>query len=657
MKKLGVIFFLLFSCFALCFSSGKRDMIINASIDNIEQLSNKKRFAFFYSEDNDNALQIAMQGENVAVAEWLIENDVCDLNHQNIFGRTALNDAIELADIDILKLLVQHGAKIKREKYLQDPVIQTVTVGNVEAAEFFSQLDIKYNFIMPDGKNMIHYAVLSCQKEIIPFLVKNGCNIDGLDADKTTPLLLSIANDDSELAEALLYNGAKIELKNETGQSPIFHAIQKFSNSTLKTLIEHKANIEIADSQKRTPFLFAYEIDNIDAATILLKEGASFPRQQLLLALKNQRYSYLPLLLESGADISTTDDAGQNALHIAASKSDGNSLSLLLEVKDSHRIINSKDKKGNTPLILACGAGTGFTNGVKTLLQAGASVLDTDANGNQAIHVSAMSNRDSSSKELCQIIFEKDNSVLNRKNNSGQTALMLALKNAKTETSTYLLEHKAEVAQKDSTGNTALHYAARNNMNEAVPKIVALGAVVNGVNNSNETPLCIAAKNKNEKLSDYFLSFKGINIDIKDSYGKTARNYLWDLYDLRIEESASRRRKYIDARQKAWDAVASARDSKYEIESKIRKLENENRNLQGKINSAKQGTNTSSWSNQITANNFSITAYNISIAAFNVAINKAEASAGDFSKKIDEEFKISQSYIDKKTTLNEIPRQ
>lgn len=658
MRKNSIVFFLFFYCVICCFSMGKKDsVIINASLDNIEQTCQKNKFALFYSADNSNAIQVAIKGGNLGVAEWLVENEICDLNHQNIYGKTPLNDAVDASDIELLKLLIKHGAKIRREIYIQDPVVQSVVVGNLEAAEFFSELGIKYNFTMQDGKNMLHLAAKFSQKDIVPFLVKNGCKINALDSEKLTPLLISVINDDSDVLETLLKNGAEIEKKNDVGQTPVFFAIERFSNSALQTLIDKKANIEVKDSKNRTPFLFAYEIDNFDAATSLLKAGGSFPRQQLLIALKEQKLSYLPLLLEAGADITATDSNGQNVLHICSSSSDGNSLTLFLGLENAKKIINSKDNRGNTPLLLACGSGHGFTTGVKLLLDSGASVSDTDSAGNFSIHVALANNNDSASKELSQVILKKDPTLLNVKNSSGQTPLIVALKNSKSESGAYFIALKADVTPKDSSGNTGLHYACAKDMDEIARKIVALGGDINAINNINENPICICAKNKNEPLSDYFLSFRNINIDLRDSSGKSARTYLWDLYDLRIDEANKRREEYRRKRQQSWDDAASTRNNIYDTESKIRDLESKNRNLESQIRTAKEGTNTSGWQSQITSNNISITAYNVSLAAYKILLNRQEKEADEYSKKIDEEHKVVQGYIKKKDKLNSIPRR
>ena len=653
-KKILFLAVWIFSTF-LVFPITKKD-ITKASLSNIEKLVSKKKLANFIATNGSNALQVAIQVENFLVAEWLAENEICDPNHQNVFGRTAINDAIDSGNIDILKILIEHGARIKKVRYLQNPVVQTVVTGNLEMAQFFRELGEDYT-VVSDGKNMIHLAVMNFQTEMIPFLVESGAEINAVDDQNLTPLLIAIKNDEPEQISVLIANGAEIEKRNSEGQTPIFFAIENFSDSAVQTLIDKKANIEAKDSKERTPFLFAYEVDNVNAAGKLLNANATFPKQQIFTALNDKKLSYLPLLLKAGADITIKDSAGRNALHVAAKNCDSSSLSLFLEKPAAVSIINQKDLKGRTPLILACGTGSGFTNGVALLLNAGASTEERDDNGNTAIHASILTNTDLASKELSQIILQKNSGLLNAKNNMGQTPLMLSLQNKKPETSDYILELHPDVMAKDNLYNTSLHNACSSGMEDSVKKIVSLGADLNVLNSQNESPICIASKKQYENISDNLLKISGINIDTKDSKGKSARNYLADLYNLRHEQSSKRWEKYFNERQEAWNRAASARDSKYKLENENRERESENRSLQRKIDSAKEGTNTSGWSNKIFSNDMAIAANNLSITLENITISDENKKADECTKKMDAEMEIQKSYISKMESLNNIPRQ
>lgn len=653
-KKILFLAVLIFSIFSV-FPITKKD-IAKASLSNIEKLVSKKKLANFTANDGSNALQVAIQVENFLIAEWLAENEICDPNHQNVFGRTAINDAIDSGNIDIVKILIEHGARTKKVRYLQNPVVQTVVTGNLEIAQFFKELGENYS-IVSDGKNMIHLAVMKSQTEMIPFLVESGAEINAEDDENLTPLLIAIKNDEPEQISVLIENGAEIEKRNADGQTPIFFAIENFSGAAVQTLIDKKADIEAKDTRGRTPFLFAYEVDNVDAAGKLLNAKATFPQQQIFTALNDKKLSYLLLLLKAGADITVKDSAGRNALHVAAENCDASSLSLFLEVPEDASIINQKDSKGRTPLILACGTGSGFTNGVVLLLNAGGSTEEKDASGNTAIHSSILTNTDSASKELSQIVLEKNSGLLNAKNNAGQTPLMISLQNKKPETSAWILAFHPDVLAKDNLGNTSLHYACSSGIEDSVKKIVSLGADVNVLNSQNESPICIASKKQYENISDILLKIRGINIDTKDLKGKSARNYLMDLYNLRHDQSSKRWEKYFNERQDAWNRAAVARDSKYELENENRERESENRSLQRKIDSAKEGTNTSGWSNKIFSNDMAIAANNLSITLENITISDENKKADECTKKMDAEMEIQKSYISKMESLNNIPRQ
>ena len=643
---------LLFACsLSAVFSLGELNAIRNAVPETFESVTQKKKLARFFSDDNSNSLQLAIQEGNVSFALWLVENEICDTNHHNIFGRNPVNDAIDFFDIELLKTLVEHGAKVRRVSYLQDPVVQTVEMGNLEAAQYFKELGITYDFLLRDGKNLLHVASAFSQKDVLPFLVENGCDINALDSHSDTPLLISIANDDSAMVFALVENGADTEkINNSLSRTPIFFAIEKFSNSALQALIEKKANIEALDFKKRTPFLYAYELDNVLAAENLLKNGASFPKNQLLVALTDQKYAYL--------HVRVTNSAGQNVLHIAASRSDGSSISLFLQAKEAPSIINLRDNKGLTPLLIACGTGTGFTNGVQMLLDAGASLQDKDSEGNTALHIAVLNNPDSSSKDLSKIIWQKNSQTLNVPNRSGQTSLMIALKLAKSVTSDYLLGiNGIDVKPKDSSGNTSLHYASSNDMTSAVKKIVVLGADINSVNGNSETAITIAAKRKNEDIADYLLARNGINIDIRDYYGKTARIYLSDLYNQRINESNRKIREYEADIEAAEEKIEECEQGVKETDAKIKELEAENRALQAKINSASPETDVSGWKNSINMNSIKIAGHNLAKTGYALTMLNKRKEIKECREGISDERKIIQSYEAKSRTLNNIPRR
>lgn len=655
MKKI-CLFFILTALSISAFCGGKKDIISGATVDKMPELVQKKKIAYFFSPDNSNALQLAIQQSNFPVADWLAENEICDINHFNVYGKTPLYDAVESFDTEILSTLIEHGAVFPTEKYIKDPVIRTVQIGNLDAAKYFSSIGVKYNALYPKNQNLIHVAAQNSQTEIVAFLVESGCKIDAADSDGLTPLLISVENDDSQMIQSLLENGAAIEKLNANGQTPLFYAVEKFTQGSLQALVDFNANKEALDKKNRTPFLFAYELDNEQAAEYLISKGASFPKTQLLTALKDGKSFYLPLLLKAGADISVVDSAGQNVFHIAAKNSDFNSIELFSEKENASSVINQKDYSGNTPLHLACGAGTGFVNGVKELITGGASVSELNKAGDTALHIAVLNNSDDGSKQIALVLYNADNSLLNIQGSASKTPLIIALEHSKSQTASLLLEKKADVLAADSSGSTALHYACANGLDSLAKTIVGRKAPINAVNNRKETPMGLAAKFEHDDLAEYFLNLSGIDINISDASGKAPRDYLFSLYVKRHDEASKRWQKYFDARNAAQDSLRDTKNQKANTESELRDLQRQARELESQIKNADEGTNTSGLQTRLYGVNFNITAHNTSIAILNIAISKAEKEISEYKEKMDEEMRLQKSYTSKMERLTNIPR-
>ncbi|KAF4997385.1 hypothetical protein FDECE_12093 [Fusarium decemcellulare] len=95
-------------------------------------------------------------------------------------------------------------------------------------------------------------------------------------------------------------------------------------------------------------------------------------------------------LLEAGADATLATHEGLNVFHLAARCRQSNTVGLLVDwfktkrdMKELHRVVNAKDKRGRAPLYYACASGR--YQSVELLLEAGA-VLDMDTYDGSALN-------------------------------------------------------------------------------------------------------------------------------------------------------------------------------------------------------------------------------------------------------------------------------
>ncbi len=284
---------------SVCFSGNKELVRI--------LLQNKKFNFGFY------ALKGAILGKNFDIFEFLIQNNITDINVKNEKGETILFDAIKnnyIYDIiinrpEIIDILIDScGPNIKGIK----PIIAEYLLS-------WPQLDvnIKNNF----EQTILHLAVKYENLEIINFLFKRRPEIirslNEKDDYGSTPLHLAAENINAEIIRILL---------NKPG-------------------IEESLNEK--DEEDWTPIRYAIQNENPNVTKFLLKK---------------------PEIKESLLEI---DEDGCTLLHHAVSFDNNlKIIKLLLERPEIKENLNFKNKFGETPLYTAIINGN--SNIVKLLL-------------------------------------------------------------------------------------------------------------------------------------------------------------------------------------------------------------------------------------------------------------------------------------------------
>lgn len=191
-------------------------------------------------------------------------------------------------------------------------------------------------------------------------------------------------------------------------------------------------------------------------------------------------------------------------IHDASWDGDLQKVTTLLNIKENHRLVLSKDKYGYTPLhwaalaghkdvaelILANGADVnaisnkgripwreGELNGRKVVV-----LLDSNC-GCAPLHIAALNGH----KDVVELLLAKGADV---NANKGRTPLHSAA--GHKEIMELLLLHGADVNAKASNGETPLHYAARRGEANLAKLLLAHGADINVKSNKGYTPLYVA---------------------------------------------------------------------------------------------------------------------------------------------------------------------
>uniref|UniRef100_H3DKB8 Ankyrin 2a, neuronal n=1 Tax=Tetraodon nigroviridis TaxID=99883 RepID=H3DKB8_TETNG len=221
--------------------------------------------------------------------------------------------------------------------------------------------------------------------------------------------------------------------------------------------------------------------------------------------------------LKNGIDISTCNQNGLNALHLAAKEGHKD---LVEELLDRGAPVDSSTKKGNSALHIASLAGQKEV--VRLLVKRGANINSQSQNGFTPLYMAAQENH----LEVVRYLLENDGNQ-SIATEDGFTPLAIALQQGHNSVVSLLLEHDT----KGKVRLPALHIAARKDDTKSAALLlqndhnadVQSKMMVNRTTESGFTPLHIAAHYGNVNVSTLLLN-RGAAVDF------TARNGITPLH-------------------------------------------------------------------------------------------------------------------------------
>jgi ankyrin repeat protein len=294
-------------------------------------------------------LMTAARTGNPDVVRILLEHNGSDVNaKEGSYGETALMWAASENHPAAAKLLIEHGAEVNaRSNKLTWPKDRFGLEGVIT--------------VLPHGSwTPLMYAARQGSLGAARVLAEMGADLNLIDPDGTTALVLAIINGHYDTAALLLSKGADPNLADSTGMAALYAAVDM---NTLGEVYGRPARQQVSG-----------DTTGLDLIGLLLKNGANPALAQrnhtpaLMMAAgfgrglgvfagdyatEAQMIEGLKVLLDRHVDVNAVNDNGQTALHFAALSSDA-TVRLLAEHGAQ---LDVKDKQGRTPLDFALGAG------------------------------------------------------------------------------------------------------------------------------------------------------------------------------------------------------------------------------------------------------------------------------------------------------------
>jgi ankyrin repeat protein len=352
-------------------------------------------------------------------------------------GETALMTAARTGSVEAVKMLLAHGADVNAQESWHGETALMWAVSERHAAvarELIAQgalvngrsavnkwerqnsAEPREKWLPLGGLPVLSFAAREGCVDCVPVLLDAGADINAVDQDGITALLISMINGHYDVAGVLLERGADANIADRTGRTPLYSAVDSHtmpesnrpspkeidneltSLDVLQRVLAKGGNVNAQLKQQQpyrtkldrgndtmlttgtTPFLRAAKAADITAMKLLLEKGADAK-----LATRNginplmaaaglgskeedttgrrksqaQAIEAIKLCLGAGVDINAVDSRGQSALHGAAFWGLDEVVQFLV---DRGARLDVKDKQGRTPLDAAMGlaGGVGF---------------------------------------------------------------------------------------------------------------------------------------------------------------------------------------------------------------------------------------------------------------------------------------------------------
>ena len=464
------------------------------------------------------SLLIAVTKGNIDIVTLLLDQDA-NVHSVTVDGKTPLHIAVDKGDETIIKKLLTHEADPSLKDAPGNTSLHLAVRVKGEAKTVIQKTDSKNISLLPAscyicsiqtvqaiidhgadvntvnnrGQTALWFACLDGQESFVKILLDAGADPSLADRHGDSCLHAAIHGQCStETIQKIVDHGTQLNAVNKDGATPLLLACSAAQAEAVRLFLNAEAdpNIAYADGDACLHAAIAAdcskeiieEIINYGGEVNALNKRG---RTALLLGCFYRQMDSVKVLLEAGADPVIADEEGFSCLHAAI---DGYcSKDILQALIDHGALVDAKRKDGTNALLRACT--TGQSESVFFLLEAGCHTDAAKPDGNNCLHEAV---KGKCSKDTLQYIIEHDMNV-NAVNSKGQTALLQACESNQGESIKLLLEKGADPNIADTNRYTSLHAAIRGCCtNETLKKIIAHKAYLNAQDMSGATALLLA---------------------------------------------------------------------------------------------------------------------------------------------------------------------
>ncbi|XP_062555858.1 ankyrin repeat and KH domain-containing protein mask-like isoform X3 [Armigeres subalbatus] len=425
------------------------------------------------------------------------------LNEATDDGDSLLSLACSAGYYELAQVLLAMSAQVEDRGHKNDltPLMETASAGHVDIIKLLLKHGADVNAQSSTGSTPLMFACAGGHEEVVRVLLDNGANVEDHNENGHTPLMEAASAGHVGVAKILLERGAGINThSNEFKESALTLACYKGHLDMVRYLLEAGADQEHKTDEMHTALMEASMDGHVEVARLLLDSGAqvNMPKDSfespLTLAACGGHVDLAMLLIERGANIEEVNDEGYTPLMEAAREGHEEMVALLLQ--QGANINAQTEETQETALTLACCGG--FVEVADYLIKHGA---DIELGASTPLMEAAQEGH----IDLVRFLLENRADV-HAQTQTGDTALTYACENGHTEVADILLYYGAELEHESEGGRTPLMKACRAGHWCIVKFLIEKEADVNRhTTNNDHTPLSLACAGGHQTIVELLL--------------------------------------------------------------------------------------------------------------------------------------------------------
>ncbi|XP_046568737.1 putative ankyrin repeat protein RF_0381 [Haliotis rubra] len=301
-----------------------------------------------------------------------------------------------------------------------------------------------------DGRTPVMYAAVNRVKSVFDLLVSEGADTSLKGDHNNSVFHLACLGGNKSIVEQLLPN-VDVNSLEDNGRTAIMEAAFSRNKNVFDFLVSKNANVKVFDDYRDSVLHSACKGGETSIVQCVLqmfdvntREKKGLTPAMIAASLGNRRL--FNVLVSQQADLTLTDDHGNNMLHLACQGGNWSIIVHLLPLFD----INSREQDGGTAVMYAA------LNGVKSLFDLVSKVDDMSLKDDYNAPIFHLACRGGNASIVEYLLQQSD---INHRGFNNRTAVMEAALGGKANVFSLLVSKEAELNLTDDYNDNVLHFA------------------------------------------------------------------------------------------------------------------------------------------------------------------------------------------------------